>query len=104
MQRTNSEIEEHRATSSCRTRTPISRPDSGAASGMRPDTATEDDLAPLVLELARALRARRVHPSGHPVVADSIRRATALWRVLVEGSGELRFAVRGVVLARGGVA
>ena len=67
---------------------------------MRPDTATEEDLAPLVLELARALRARRVHPSGHPVVTDSIRRAAALWRVLAESGGELRFRVRGEVLAR----
>ena len=67
---------------------------------MAPDTATEEDLAPLVLELARALRARHVHPSGHPVVADSIRRAAAIWRVLAEGSDELGFAVKGEALAR----
>ena len=67
---------------------------------MRPDTATDEDLAPLVLELARALRARRVHPSGHPVVADSIRRAAAIWRVLGEGSGELGFAACDAELKR----
>jgi len=67
---------------------------------MRPDTATEQDLAPLVLELARALRARRVHPSSHPVVADSIRRAAALWRVLAEGGAVLRFTVRADALVR----
>ncbi len=52
---------------------------------MRPDTATQEDLAPLVLELARALRARHVHPSGHPVVADSIRRAAAIFDRVVVG-------------------
>ena len=67
---------------------------------MRPDTATDEDLAPLVLELARALRARRVHPSGHPVVADSIRRAAAIWRVLGEGASELGFAARDAELTR----
>ena len=38
------------------------------------NTASAEEIAPLVLELARALRARRVHPSGHPVVADALRR------------------------------
>ena len=67
---------------------------------MAPDTATDEDLAPLVLELARALRARHVHPKGHPVVADSTRRAAAIWRVLAEASGELGFTVHGEALAR----
>ena len=67
---------------------------------MRPDTASDEDLAPLVLELARALRARRVHPSGHPVVADSIRRAAAIWRVLAEGGSDLGFAARDAELTR----
>jgi HEAT repeat protein len=47
---------------------------------MRRNTASADDLAPLVLELARALRARRAHPPGHPVVAQALERVAAVWR------------------------
>ncbi|HXX49547.1 MAG TPA: HEAT repeat domain-containing protein [Myxococcota bacterium] len=54
---------------------------------MRRNTASAHDLAPLVLELARALRARRAHPPEHPVVAEALARTAAAWRAA--GSAEL---------------
>ncbi|MFI5316725.1 MAG: HEAT repeat domain-containing protein [Myxococcota bacterium] len=70
---------------------------------MRRNTASEEDLAPLVLELARALRARRVHPSGHPVVVDALQRAVAAWRALsAAGGGELALDVSDAGHARAG--
>ncbi|HTO70951.1 MAG TPA: hypothetical protein VMR31_13905 [Myxococcota bacterium] len=65
---------------------------------MRRNTASQD-LAPLVLELARALRARRAHPPGHPVVVDGLARAASIWRAL-GAAGPVELAVRGAGLAR----
>jgi HEAT repeat protein len=50
-----------------------------------------DEIAPLVLELARALRARRVHPTGHPVVVDALKRAAAMLRAIA--SSDSRIAI-----------
>lgn len=70
---------------------------------MRRNTASADDLAPLVLELARAARARRVHPVGHPVVVEALQRGTAVWRALAGADGEVTLDVRdaGLSLADG---
>src|SRR5258706_13426945 len=66
----------------------------GGEGCMRRNTASADDLAPLVLELARAARARRVHPVGHPVVVDALQRGTAAWRALAGTDGEVALDVR----------
>jgi HEAT repeat protein len=70
---------------------------------MRRNTATADDLAPIVLELARASRASRVHPIGHPVVVDALQRGTTAWRALAGSDGEVTLDVRdaGLSLADG---
>jgi HEAT repeat protein len=46
-----------------------------------------------VLELARALRARRVHPSGHPVVVESLQRGVAAWHAVAGVEGEVSIDV-----------
>src|SRR5258706_7996883 len=75
----------------------------GGEGCMRRNTASADDLAPLVLELARAARARRVHPVGHPVVVDALQRGTAVWRPLAGADGEGTLDVRdtGLSIAEG---
>jgi HEAT repeat protein len=50
-------------------------------------------LAPLVLELARAIRARRAHPSGHPVVAEALQRGVASWHDVAGVEGEISLEV-----------
>ena len=69
--------------------------------GMR-NTASAEEIAPLVLELARALRARRVHPSGHPVVADALRRGAAILRAISGSDSEVALEVTDSGLARRG--
>jgi HEAT repeat protein len=71
---------------------------------MRRNTASAEDLAPFVLELARAARARRVHPVGHPVVVDALQRGTAAWRALAGADGEVGLDVgdSGLSLVDGG--
>jgi len=49
---------------------------------MRPGKATAQDVAPLVFELARAIRARRIHPASHPVVLEAQQRCEAAWQRL----------------------
>ncbi|HTO55148.1 MAG TPA: HEAT repeat domain-containing protein [Myxococcota bacterium] len=49
---------------------------------MSRNTASAEEIAPLVLELARALRARRTHPNGHPVVVGALARGAAVLRAL----------------------
>jgi HEAT repeat protein len=61
---------------------------------MQRNTASADDLAPLVLELARASRARRVHPLGHPVVVDALQRGSTAWRALAGADGAVTLEVR----------
>jgi HEAT repeat protein len=65
-------------------------------------TASAEEIAPLVLELARALRARRVHPSGHPVVADALRRGAAILRAIASGDSQVALEVTDSGLARRG--
>ncbi len=50
-------------------------------------------LAPLMLELARAIRARRAHPSGHPVVVESLQRGVASWHDVAGVEGEVTIEV-----------
>ncbi|HKC49759.1 MAG TPA: HEAT repeat domain-containing protein [Myxococcota bacterium] len=52
-----------------------------------------------MLELARAARARRVHPVGHPVVVDALQRGTAVWRALAGADGEVTLDVRDTALS-----
>jgi len=67
---------------------------------MRRNTASADDLAPLLFELARALRARRAHPPEHPVVAEALGRVAAAWRAAAR-AGEAELALRDGGLERG---
>ncbi|HTO09809.1 MAG TPA: HEAT repeat domain-containing protein [Myxococcota bacterium] len=57
------------------------------------NTASAEEIAPLVLELARALRARRVHPSGHPVVAGALQRGAAILGALAGSDSQVAFEV-----------
>jgi HEAT repeat protein len=52
-----------------------------------------DELAPLVLELARAARARRVHPIGHPVVVDALQRGATSWRAVAGSEDEVELDI-----------
>ena len=49
---------------------------------MQPGKATAHDVAPLVFELYRAIRARRTHDSRHPGAAEALRRCEAAWHRL----------------------
>lgn len=60
---------------------------------MRRNTLSAEALAPLVLELARALRARRVHPIGHPVVVEALERGVAAWHRVAGVEGEIGIEV-----------
>lgn len=66
------------------------------------NTASAEEIAPLVLELARALRARRVHPPGHPVVADALKRAAAILRAIAGSDSQVALDVTDSGLARRG--
>ena len=45
------------------------------------------------------MRARKLHPSGHPVVAEATQRGVAAWRALAAAHGELALDVAGSGLA-----
>jgi HEAT repeat protein len=47
-------------------------------------------VAPLLLELARATRARQFHPASHPSARGPLRRASISWLDALAESGELR--------------
>ena len=49
---------------------------------MQPGKATAHDVAPLVFELTRAIRARRVHDAKHASVVEALRRCEAAWHRL----------------------
>jgi HEAT repeat protein len=66
---------------------------------MQPGKATAQDVAPLVFELTRAIRARRVHPAAHPVVTEAQRRCESAWQRLSAGSCEFTLEVSGAGLA-----
>ena len=66
---------------------------------MRPGKATAQDVAPLVFELARAIRARRIHPAAHPVVAEAQQRCASAWQSLAARTSEWQLEVTGAGLA-----
>ena len=68
---------------------------------MQPGIATAGDVAPLVFELTRAIRARRVHPVTHPVVAEAQRRCQSAWQLLAASSREFVLEVSGAGLILG---
>jgi hypothetical protein len=61
--------------------------------------ATAQDVAPLVFELTRAIRARRVHPATHPAVTEAQRRCELAWQELATGPREFALEVSGAGLA-----
>lgn len=56
---------------------------------MQSGRATAADLAPLVFELTRAIRARHLHPAGHPVAEAALQRCDSAWRELGAAAREL---------------
>jgi hypothetical protein len=56
--------------------------------------AAAERVAPLLLELARAARARRFYPASHPTVQGALKRSAVAWRDALERHGELRVDVR----------
>lgn len=71
---------------------------------MRPGKATAQDVAPLVFELARAIRARRIHPAAHPVAVEAQQRCEAAWQRLSTEPREftLEVSAAGLALGEGG--
>ena len=61
--------------------------------------ATAQDVAPLVFELTRAIRARRVHPATHPVVSEAQRRCESAWQRMPADSRDFTLEVSGAGLA-----
>lgn len=55
---------------------------------MQSGRATAAELAPLVFELTRAIRARHLHPARHPVAEAALQRCDAAWRELGAGARE----------------
>ena len=60
---------------------------------MRPAKATAQEIAPLVFELARAIRARRIHPAAHPIAVDALRRCAAAWQDVTSAANEVALEV-----------
>jgi len=60
-------------------------------------------VAPLLLELARALRARHFYPSTHATFCSALRRAAAAWRDALSHAGQVEILVGddGISLADG---
>ena len=70
---------------------------------MQSGRATAADLAPLVFELTRAIRARHLHPAGHPVAEAALQRCDSAWRELGAAASELSLGPgHGVVGGAGG--
>jgi hypothetical protein len=57
-----------------------------------------ETISPLLLELARALRARQFYPPTHPALRDTLERATAVWRDGLGQVQELHLELRNGVL------
>jgi HEAT repeat protein len=51
-------------------------------------------IAPLLLELARAARARRFYPASHPTVQGALKRSAVAWRDALERHGALHVELR----------
>lgn len=68
---------------------------------MQPGKATAKDVAPLVFELARAIRARRVHLAAHPLVAEAQQRCEAAGQQLATVVREFSLEPRDAELALG---
>lgn len=56
---------------------------------MGSNQAVAERLAPLLLELARAARARRFYPASHPTVQGALKRSAVAWREALERHGPL---------------
>jgi HEAT repeat protein len=68
---------------------------------MRPGKATAQDVAPLVFELARAIRARRIHPAAHPVALEAQQRCESAWQRISAEPHEFTLEVGPAGLALG---
>jgi hypothetical protein len=66
---------------------------------MRPGKATPEDVAQLVFELARAIRARRLHPVAHPIFLEARQRCASAWQSVAAQAGEFALEVTGSGLA-----
>ena len=51
-------------------------------------------MAPLLLELARATRARRFYPAAHPTVQGALKRSARAWRDALDRHGALQVDLR----------
>ncbi len=60
-----------------------------AESGLRPE-----GVAPLLLELARAHRARKFYPAEHPALKDALERTTQVWHDGLPADGELHLEIK----------
>ncbi len=60
---------------------------------MQTGRATSRDVAPLVFELTRAIRARRVHPPTHPIVTEAVQRCESASRALPASAREFALEV-----------
>lgn len=61
---------------------------------MRETSLGPDDVAPLLTELGRALRARRFYPPTHPALREALERSTAIWRQGMQQGQELHLELR----------
>ncbi|MBW2281635.1 MAG: HEAT repeat domain-containing protein [Deltaproteobacteria bacterium] len=55
---------------------------------------SEQEVGPLLLELARAARARRFYPAAHPTVQGAVKRTSVAWRDTLERRGSFEVRVR----------
>ncbi len=62
--------------------------------GQMSSNEAAERMAPLLLELARATRARRFYPATHPTVQGALKRSALAWRDALERHGELRVNLR----------
>jgi HEAT repeat protein len=61
---------------------------------MNPPCPTPDRVAPLLLELARAFRARQFYPPTHPALREALERTGSVWIEALAEVGELRLELR----------
>ncbi len=55
---------------------------------------TRENVAPLLLELARAFRARQFYPSTHPAMRDALDRVSGLWIAALSRTSEIDLSFR----------
>jgi HEAT repeat protein len=66
---------------------------------------TPDQVAPLLLELARAFRARQFYPATHPALREVLERTGSVWTEALGEIGELHLELRqGLFTIEGGAA